>query len=163
MHTRGNQVAKTRAFVNYFASSFWFMRINQTPHKNLSLLYNYGTDYWFTLELVWSNGLLFRALNSKSRGLTFKNHWLAPGSTQPFILPRLVKWVSGFSGNSVLKSKQPPPSGFVTLRQLTPRPILKGCVCYILASLFFKSNRENFSNQGKYALYHFKSPFRWKF
>ena len=40
-----------------------------------------------------------------------QNHWVAPRSTQPFILPRSIKWVPGISGNLVVKSKLPPQSG----------------------------------------------------
>ena len=36
---------------------------------------------------------------------------VAPRSTQPFILLRLVKWVPEISGNLVVKSKLPPRSG----------------------------------------------------
>ena len=49
------------------------------------------------------------------------NHWVARRSTQPFILPRLIKWVPGLSGNLVVESKLlPPRSGSVALRQLNP-------------------------------------------
>ena len=34
-----------------------------------------------------------------------QDHWVVPRSTQNFILPRSKKWVVGFSGNLVLKSK----------------------------------------------------------
>ena len=37
-----------------------------------------------------------------------QNHWVAPRSTQPFILPRSVKWVPGISRNLLVKSKPPP-------------------------------------------------------
>ena len=39
-----------------------------------------------------------------------QNYWVAPRSTQPFILPRSIKWVPGISGNLVVKSKLPPRS-----------------------------------------------------
>ena len=48
-----------------------------------------------------------------------QNHLVAPRSTQPFILPRSIKLVSGISGNLVVKSKLPPRSG-TSLRQLNP-------------------------------------------
>ena len=38
--------------------------------------------------------------------------------------------------------------------------ILKGCVRYIFANLFFKSKRGHLSNKEKYFLFHFKSSFR---
>ena len=44
------------------------------------------------------------------QGSRVQNHWVAPRSTQPFILPRSTKWVPGISGNLVIKSKLPPLS-----------------------------------------------------
>ena len=44
-------------------------------------------------------------------GSRAQNHWVAPRSTQPFILPRSIKWVSVISGNWMVKSKLPPRSG----------------------------------------------------
>ena len=35
---------------------------------------------------------------------------MAPRSTQPFILPRSIKWLQGIFGNLVVKSKLPPQS-----------------------------------------------------
>ena len=35
-------------------------------------------------------------------------HWVTPRSTQSFILPRSIKWVPGYFGNLVLKSKLSP-------------------------------------------------------
>ena len=37
--------------------------------------------------------------------------------------------------------------------------LFKGCVCYIFASLFFKSKQEHWSNLEKYFLFHFRSSF----
>ena len=48
------------------------------------------------------------AITARSR---VQNHWVAPSSTQPFILPRSIKWVPGISGNLVVKSKLPPRGG----------------------------------------------------
>ena len=50
-----------------------------------------------------------------------QNHWVAPRSTQPFILPRSVKWVPVISGNLVVKSKLPPRSG-CSLDAVEPHP-----------------------------------------
>ena len=44
-------------------------------------------------------------------GYRVQNHWVAPRSTQPFMLPRLMKWVLGISGNWMVKSELPPRSG----------------------------------------------------
>ena len=41
-----------------------------------------------------------------------QNHWVAPRSTQPFILPSSIKWIPGISGDLVVKSKLTPPSFF---------------------------------------------------
>ena len=42
-------------------------------------------------NISWSDGLVVKALDSQSRGPVFKNHWVAPWLTQPFILPRSIK------------------------------------------------------------------------
>ena len=45
------------------------------------------------------------------KGWASTKYKVAPSSTQPFILSRLIKWVPGISGNLVVKSKLPPQSG----------------------------------------------------
>ena len=55
-------------------------------------------------RILWSAG-------SPIQWFRVRNHWEVPRSTQPFFLPRLIKWVSGISGNLVLQSKLPPRSG----------------------------------------------------
>ena len=50
-----------------------------------------------------------------------QNHWVAPRSTQSFILPMSVKWVPEVSGNLVVKSKLPPQSGS-SLEAVEPNP-----------------------------------------
>ena len=47
-------------------------------------------------------------------------HWVVLRSTQPFILPRSIKWVPGTPGYLVVKSKLFPCKGSVALRQLNP-------------------------------------------
>ena len=42
------------------------------------------------------------------QGSHVQNHWVAPRSTQSFILPRLIKWVSIISGNLLVKTKLSP-------------------------------------------------------
>ena len=54
------------------------------------------------------------------QGSWVQNHWVAPRSTQLFILWRLIKCVSGTPGDRVVKSKLSPRSGSVALRQLNP-------------------------------------------
>ena len=46
---------------------------------------------------------------------------LFPRSTQPFILPRLIKLLPGISGNLLVKSKLPPCSGS-SLEAVEPHP-----------------------------------------
>ena len=50
-----------------------------------------------------------------------KQVWVAPRSTQLFILPRLIKWVPRISGNLVVKNKLPPWSG-TSLEAVEPHP-----------------------------------------
>ena len=52
------------------------------------------------------------------QGFPVQNHWEAPRSTQPFIPLRSIKRLPGISGNLGVKSKRPPRSGSVALRQL---------------------------------------------
>ena len=47
-----------------------------------------------------------------------QNYWVAPKSTQPFIIPRSIKWVPEILGYLAVKSKLSPCSGTVALRQL---------------------------------------------
>ena len=50
-----------------------------------------------------------------------QDHWVAPISTQHFILRRSIKWVPGIPGNLVVKSKLPPWSGS-SLEVVEPHP-----------------------------------------
>ena len=54
------------------------------------------------------------------QGSHVQNHWVAPRSTQLFILLRSIKWIPVISGKRVVKSKLPHHSGSVALRQLNP-------------------------------------------
>ena len=60
-------------------------------------------------------------------------YWVAPRSTQPFILPRSIKWVPGISGNWVVKSKLPHRSG-TSLEAVETHPY-KGAIKFF--SFFF--------------------------
>ena len=62
-------------------------------------------------------------------GVLCSNHWVAPRSTQPIILPRLIKWVPGISGNLVAKSKLLPRSG-CSLQAVEPNP-QKGAIRFL--------------------------------
>ena len=74
--------------------------INRTWLKKLL-----KADWWLMMKIM------VKALDSQSRSPVFKNHWVAPRSTQPFILLRSIKWAPGISGNWMVKSKLPPRSG----------------------------------------------------
>ena len=52
----------------------------------------------------WPSGL---GAGFPIQGSRVQNQWMAPRSTQPFILPRSIKWVPRISGNLVVKSKLP--------------------------------------------------------
>ena len=56
---------------------------------------------------------MVKVLDSQSRDLV-QNHWVVPGSMQPFILPSSIKWVPVITGNLVLESKLHPCSGYVS-------------------------------------------------
>ena len=69
---------------------------------------------------IWSDGLVVKSLDFQP-GPQVQNHWAAPRPTQPFILPRSIKWVTGISGNLMVKSKLPPRSGS-SLEAVEPHP-----------------------------------------
>ena len=77
----------------------------------------YLTLLLITLMEQWPSG---QDAGFPIQGSRVQNHWVAPRSTQPFILPWSIKWVPGISGNLVVKSKLPPRSGSVALRQMYP-------------------------------------------
>ena len=62
---------------------------------------------------------MVKVLDYQSRGSRFQKHWVAPSSTHPIILMRLIKSVPGISGNLETKSGLPFQSvSLVALRQL---------------------------------------------
>ena len=72
-------------------------------------------------------------------------------------LKRRMIWL-----NPPLNLKRKTEIGKLFLNVLVKQfPHLKGCVRYILASLFFKPKREHLSNYEKYILFYFKSSFRF--
>ena len=88
------------------------VRISEMEHfGKIVIAFNY---FCKTLHIKSLRGFLnmFWVLNMS--GL-----W-TPRLMQPFILPRLIKWVPGISGNLVVKSKLPPHSSSVVLKQLNP-------------------------------------------
>ena len=72
--------------------------------------------FWLHLE-QWPCGY---GAGFPIHGSRVQNHWVAPTSTQPFILPRSIKWVPGHSRDWGGKSKLPPRSYSVALKQLSP-------------------------------------------
>ena len=61
-----------------------------------------------------------------------QNHWVTPSSSQPSMLPRSIKWASGFTGDSVGKSNclhvvglQPSGSWNLSMKR-HHKPFLKG-------------------------------------
>ena len=80
-------------------------------------LYPYKSIIQLCIEYAVMSGLCFTEQWPSGQGAGFQihgthgqKHWVAPRSTQPFILPRLLKWVPAISGNLVVKSKLPPRS-----------------------------------------------------
>ena len=55
------------------------------------------------------------------QGSHVENHWMAPSSTQPFILRRSIKLVPAFYKNLVVKIKLPPQRG-TSLEAVEPHP-----------------------------------------
>ena len=80
-----------------------------------------NTEIRTTLQHYRSNGLVVNALDSQSMGPSVQNHRVTPRSTQPFILPKLIKLVPGISGNLMVTSKLPPRRGS-SLETVEPRP-----------------------------------------
>ena len=63
---------------------------------------------------------MVRTLDSQVSDPTFKNHWVAPRSTQRFIFPRSIKRVPKIPEELGVKSRLSPRSCSATLRQLNP-------------------------------------------
>ena len=64
---------------------------------------------WFSFSFMlsgWGDGFPIH-------GSVVENHWVAPKSTQLFILRRLFKWVQGIPGDLAVKNKLSPCSGSV--------------------------------------------------
>ena len=68
----------------------------------------------------WSHGLVVRALGFPNQGSQVRNHRVTPRSSQPFVLPRSINWVTGSSRDLMVMSKLSSRSGSVALRQLSP-------------------------------------------
>ena len=94
--------------------------MNHATHKSWALQIFKAIVRILLIVSLWSNGLVVKALDS-IQGSFVQNQWVAPRSTQPFILLRSIKWVPGISGNLVVKSKLPPWSG-CSLEAVEPDP-----------------------------------------
>ena len=70
-----------------------------------------------TLKITWASG---EGTGFPIQGSCVQNHRVAPWLTQPFILPRSIKWVR-VSGSLVVKSKLSPWSGS-SLEAVEPHP-----------------------------------------
>ena len=71
------------------------------------------------------------------QGSRIQNYWVAPKSTQPFIVSRSIKWVTGISLDLVVKSKMSPRSRSAAFKQLNPNYI-KGVMTFFLKKVFCK-------------------------
>ena len=100
------QACPTEAWKYHFINSW-----------NSCLMYGWFCNVYNILE-QWPSGY---GAGFPIKGSYVKNHWVAPSSTQSFILPKATKWVQGIPGNLVVKSKLPPPSGS-SLEAVEPYP-----------------------------------------
>ena len=78
-HNRSNAI-----FVLHYSSCLPFL------FSPLCLSYHHFSKTTYLLMKQWSSGM---AAGFPIPGFLVQNHWVAPSSTQPFILPRSVKWV----------------------------------------------------------------------
>ena len=87
-------------------------------------------QHWTWTNIDWNHNTLCYSMEQwfsgygagfPIQGSCVQNQWVAPRLTQPFILPRSIKWVPGISGNLVVKRKLPPWSGS-SLEAVEPHP-----------------------------------------
>ena len=133
-----NCLSKKRA-ISKFSKIIWVIYPKNCSNQ---ITGNYKTagNYKITpLTMVkaqwWSNVLVVKVLDSQSRGP------VAPRLTQPFILPRSIKWVAGISRNLVVRSKLPPQSG-PSLEAVEPHPwkrVIK-FFCFFLLQCWLQSS-----------------------
>ena len=112
-----------------FPSNFWF-----SHHFPIFILICKSYLLNCACNIIY-NGLVVILQDSQFRGLWFKT---TGGSMveSAFHPSESIQWVPGTPGNSVVKRKLSPCSGFVTLRQLHPNHKLEPKVyfCYIFGS-----------------------------
>ena len=98
-----------------------FYRVRSSAKYEQNLLYG----NWFCPFRLWRMILgEDKRLNGTGfpiQGSRVQNRWVFPRSTQPFIHPRSIKWVTGISGNLVVKSKLLPWSDS-SLESVEPHP-----------------------------------------
>ena len=92
--------------------------LSNSEYTTFEIIYIYVDTFTFTFMERWPSGSI---AGFPIQGPRVQNHWVDPRWTQPFILPRSIKWVPGISGNLVVKSKLPPRSG-CSLEVVEPHP-----------------------------------------
>ena len=114
--------------------------LHLTPHfeENVKL------DQWFfclwkhygTFMEQWLSGW---GTGFPILGSCVKNYWVAPRLSQPFICPRLIKWVLEISKKLLVKSKLPPESGssLETVEPHSQKWVTKFVFFYWLSILFY--------------------------
>ena len=101
-------------------ANFWLLWWGDSPHPpqfrkswQVVLIYNY-----IAYMKQWPSG---QGAEFPIQGSHVQNHWVVPRSTQPFIVPRSIKWVPGISGNYlVVKCKKLSPQTGSSLEAVEP-------------------------------------------
>ena len=101
-------------------ANFWLLLWGDSPHPpqfrkswQVVLIYNY-----IAYMKQWPSG---QGAEFPIQGSHVQNHWVVPRSTQPFIVPRSIKWVPGISGNYlVVKCKKLSPQTGSSLEAVEP-------------------------------------------
>ena len=105
---------------NFQFNLFWFshFRKESLAHERRGMLIKkklYGPFLWmgFNVIFIYFNVAMTQWLRCwiLNQGSHVQNHWVAPRLSQPFILPKSIKWIPRISGNLLVKSKLPPQSG----------------------------------------------------
>ena len=104
-----------------FSMLYFLKKIKKNTWRYHYFTSAYQKSWWYDLQFlryrVWQTEI--GNYGFPIQGSHVQNHWVAPRSTQSFILPRSIRWAPGISGNLVVKSKLPPQSGS-TLESVEP-------------------------------------------
>ena len=84
----------------------------------MNIYYNDKVNIYKYVMEQWPSG---QDAGLPIQGSRAQNRWVAPRSTQPFILPRLIKREPGICGNLMVKSRLPTRSGS-SLEAVEPHP-----------------------------------------